>query len=230
MRIRLLVLMVGLAIATTARAQEVSVTSMIRSVYMGQQGSIFADKAVSQTDLYLSWQNGIFSDVWFSTGADTKAEFDKELDLIVGRAGSHGEIKYSTDFEYFVIQGVDVVNVNGAIGYKFLLVKLEAYSPIQKGGPRKGLISSVGFQVNQASLSEHIKRLKFNVGEWVKYDTGSFGFHEIWLLQGQLKGIFSLSEKTGIGAGLRWSVPITSSQDSRKGEIVWEFGLTQRLR
>lgn len=236
MRIRLIYLvtilaLALLALASTASAQVVTLTTAVRPIYLGAQGAIFADKPVSQTDIFLSWKNGLFADVWVSTGADTKLEFDKELDLIVGYAGARGWLKYSTDFEYFAIQGIDVVNANAELGTGPFFVKFEAYAPVKEGGPRSGFLPNAGFKVSGVPLFEKFESVKIDLAQWVKYDTGAFGFGKLWLLQGRLAGAYFFTEKIGVGAGMRWSVPMTEVEeaDGRKGEIIWEASFSKRF-
>lgn len=224
-------LIIMAAMNSRAYGQEVTLTTAVRPIYLGAQGSIFADKPVSQTDIFLSWKNGFFADVWVSTGADTKPEFDKELDFIVGYAGARGWLKYSTDFEYFAIQGIDVTNVNAELGVGPFFVKLEAYAPVKKGGPHRGLLPNVGFKVSGVPLFEKFESIRLDLAQWVKYDTGAFGFGELWLLQGRFAGTYFFTKKVGVGAGMRWSAPITEVEkaDGRKGEVVWEANLTKRF-
>ena len=230
MGIRFVLVLLALGIvAAPVAAQEVTVTSKFRPIYMGAQGGEFHPDPVLQTDVFVALPRGFFVDIWSSTGFDTEKNFGKELDLVVGRAGTFRKIAYSTDFEYFFVQGIDVVNVNGEISFQFLFVKLEAYSPTQKGGPGKGMISSAGMRLLGKPLFERISRIKLDVGQWVKHDSGSFGFDRAWLYQGNLAGNVSINSHTNVSAGFRWSIPLNKPNDQREGKMVWEFGISQRF-
>ncbi len=230
MRNRLLfVLVLNLCLlASNAAAQNVTITTATRPIYLGQQGGVFYDRPVQQTDVAAAWKNGVFADFWTSTGFNSKKDFGKEIDLVLGRAGKLGKLNYSTDVAYFIVQGIDVANWNGQLSAGPFFAKVEGYAPVQKGGPRKGLIVSVGEQVSFAPS----KRVSFSIMQLMKHDSGAFGFDKMWLYQGRLGLNLALSEKLTVGTAMRWSLPFPDEgiDDERKGKIVWELNLSRTLK
>jgi len=208
-------------------AQEVTLTSKLSPIYLGQQGGVFYDGPVQQTDVYLEWGNGVFVDVWTSTGFNTRKDFDKELDFLVGYAKTVGRTSYSTDFQYYVVQGGDVVNWNGEVDFQFLFVRLEVYAPSKRDGPHKGLIPSAGIRLLQKPLFEKIERIKLDIEQLAKHDTGCFGFDAAWLYQGNIGVSLAITSRTSVNGGFRWSIPLNLPADGRKGEAVWKFGFSR---
>jgi hypothetical protein len=204
-------------------AQDVTLTSKAKQMYLGVDGARFYDESpVFQSDLAVNWKNGVYGDVWASTAANTGLKFDKEVDVVVGKSGNIGQAKYDVNTGYFMIQGIDVMNHNAELGWKSNFVRLEAYNPVQKGGPGKGLQALVGArQVFPAGT-----HLAFDVQGWVRGDSGCFGFDKALLTQGYVGTRVTLA-RTNIIAGVRLSAPVTEVHDSRKKEAVWEFGISQ---
>ncbi len=210
-----------------AEAQEVSVTSKAKGMYLGADGARFFDEGpVLHSDLSLSWKSGVFAGIWTSTGANTRRGFDKEIDGILGYESSLGKVSYTVDVEYFAVQGVDVANANLELGVGPAFIRIEAYTPMQKNGPRKGLVTSAGLRYD-LGLSKH---LVLNLEGLTKYDSGAFGYDSGWLAQGFSGLSLSVNEKTSVVGGIRWSTPLTHMTDGRKSEAVWEVGLSRTLR
>lgn len=212
-----------LVAATTLFAQDVTVTSKAKAMYLGVDGARFYDETpVFQSDVAVNWKNGVYGDVWTSTAANRQLKFDKELDVVIGKSGNIGRAKYDVNSGYFAVQGIDVMNHNVELAFKSQFVRLEAYNPVQKGGPGKGLQALVGArQVLPAG-----KHLAFDVQGWVRADSGCFGFDKALLTQGYVGARVSLG-RTSVITGARLSAPVTEVHDGRKKEAVWEFGISQ---
>lgn len=210
-------------------AQEGVVTSKLKPIYLGAQGGEFHSDPIIENNVFAPIGKGLYTNFWFSSGFDTKKNFGKELDLAIGYGGALGKIAYTTEFQYYMIQGIDLANWNSEITFRYLFARLEAYAPTQHGGPGKGLIPSVGYRALGLPLFDHIERVKIDMGQWVKYDTGSFGFDELWLYQGMVGTTFWITPLTGANAGMRWSIPLQTHDDAREGRLVWEFGITRRF-
>lgn len=203
--------------------QEVTLTSKVKGDYLGGDGATFYKGPVLQSDVYVNWKNGVFADVWTSTSNNTQIEFDKEVDLAVGRGGNVGPMKYLVDVEYYVIKGIDVLNANIEVGRGGSFARLEAYSPRASGGPRKGLITAVG---HRAELPIGHSRVSAVGQGWLKGDSGCFGFDKALLAQGYVGLKVGLWHGASLVGGARLSTPISKVGDGRKKEAVWETGLS----
>ncbi len=229
--LRAFILLAVSLISVPAAAQEVVHTTALRPVYMGQQGSIFANQHVMQSDVWVGWKNGIYTDLWVSTGFNTKKDFDKEIDLTFGYTKSKKLFNYAVDGSYFVVKDIDVLNLNAQIASKGFFLRTEGYAPRGKSGPGKGFIWSTGMTAENLPLLDRFERVRISIGHWVKHDSGTFGMDPGWLYQGRLGVKFLATKKTAIGIGTKWSTPLgTDFNDGRKREFVWEFGFSRTLK
>lgn len=228
MRILIRVMMLVLLVTSVAQAQEVTLTSKVKSIYLGANGAEFYnDSPVLQTDLFAVWKSGVYADLWTSTAGNTELKFDKEIDLTLGRSGKFGRVKYATDVQYYFIQGINVMNGNLEVGAGSAFVRLEGYAPVKSGGPYKGWFISAGSR-NDLRLAS---KIHLDVQEWVKHDSGAFSFGELWLIQGYIGLSASVTDKTNIVGGVKWSKPISEVEraDGRKEEARWEIGMSRRF-
>ena len=191
-------LVVFTAMESTAHAQEIKVTTMLRGGYMGQQGSIFADKKVSQTAACVNFEVGLYSCGWVSFGFDNKKgpdgnDYSQEFDTAVGFTEMRTHFWYLIEAQHYAVHGIDVVNGNFEIGKNIFFARLEAYSPVHRGGPDKGLISSAGVRLDPLTPIRKADRFKLDLGGWLKHDTGSFGFNEAQLAQGSVSASFRIT-------------------------------------
>lgn len=225
--LRKIAFLVVLALVSTTSvfAQEVTLTSKAKAMYLGVDGARFYDESpVVQSDIFVGWKNGVYVDGWASTAANKALKFDKEVDVTLGKSGNIGRAKYDLNTGYFMVQGIDVMNHNVELGFKSQFIRLEAYNPAQKGGPGKGLQALVGArQALQAG-----KHVTVDLQGWVRGDSGCFGFDNALLTQGYGGVRMSLGH-TNIIAGARFSAPVSHVSDGRKKELVWEFGFSQNF-
>ena len=216
----------GFAQLSDPIVSEVTITSMIRDKYTGDQGAVFYEHPVSNTDFSVTFRNGMFAGVWVSTGFNGRKDFDKELDLYVGYSRAIQRFQFSTDFEYFAIQGIDIVNLNGDLSLGPAFVRLEGYAPVKQSGPSKGLIASLGLK-HEFNLGE---RFSFEIGGRGKYDSGSFGYEKAWLAQGTGILNFRASSKVTLIAEAELSKPIKALTDGRKREATFGGGISYSFR
>jgi hypothetical protein len=217
--------------SSTAVAQEVALTSKYAPVYMGVDGARFYNHPVIQTDLFVGWKNGFYGDFWVSTAADgnTRREYDKEIDITLGYGFSARGLSYAVDAAYFVVQGIDVLNLNTEVSLAkeklSPFVRAEFYAPRKSGGPAKGTIFSGGLRSKLAVA----KNVTMSLEACVKQDSGAFGYDKATLLQGEVGFDVALTSKTTLLLGVRLSDPITkvSQGDGRKKEAIWSIGLTR---
>lgn len=224
--IRLVLVLVFALAAVPAFAQQTTASCAIKGDYLGADGAIFYDGKVLQCDTSHSWKKGFFLGIWASTAGNTALEFDKEVDLFGGYNGKVGKARYTIDVAHFAIQGIDVANANVEMGLGPAFVRLEGYVPVQKGGPRKGLIAAVGARTSHPFG----KRLGLQMDGWVKKDSGAFGFNRAWLVQGYTGLTMAVTPNTSLALGARWSSPITKVTDGRKTEVTWQAGVSRTFR
>lgn len=212
-------------------AQEVELTTKFREKYIGTTASVFHDGAVQQSYLDFFWKNGFWAEVWTSTGFDTENNWGKEIDLVVGKNGRLGRFSYGTDFEYFFIQGKDVVNLNGEISRTFAdgtlipFLRAEAYAPNQKGGMRKGLMGILGVK----SELKITPRISTSISTQIRKDSGCFGFDSGVLGQGYFRVKVTLSEKWSVIPGIVGFIPLSHRQDGRVAATASEIALTRHF-
>lgn len=225
----LIALIFALLFSSYAFAQEVTLTSNLRPVYMGVDGALFHDGTVSQSDILVGLKDGYYADAWWSTGFDSKLNFGKEVDLTFGRVTKLGEVALATDANYFFVQGKDVIVLNADATWKMGFARIEAYTPSQRGGPGKGLMISAGMRAIDQPLFETIERVRITASQWMRRDTGCFGFDSAWLYQGRMGVGFVVTPKLTAQVGTRWSMPLSHPHDTRKGEWFWEMGVTRKF-
>jgi hypothetical protein len=219
-------------VAVPSNAQDVELTTKFRSAYLGSTGECFYDGLVQQTYVDLFWKNGIWAEVWTSTGFDTKDNFGKELDLIIGKGGKFGKFNYSTDFEYFFVQGKDIINLNGEISRNFAgglvspFVRLEFYAPNQKGGLRKGVMESSGIKSDFKISSKINASIKVEA----RKDSGCFANDSGMVGQGQIKVSFSLNKKWSITPEFMGMIPLSHRHDGRVADTASGIGLTYKFK
>ncbi len=190
-----------------------------------------------QTDIAVSWKNGVYADLWTSTAFNKHRDFDKEIDVTLGKTGKLGKFDYVVDAAYFLIVIKDVIDINGELSREFKIgprlnlapfIRGERYFPTQKGGPRAGKMS-IGGMRGQVQLASRVK-LAFR--GWLKKDTGCFGFDPATLGQGYVGLSFNVTDKWTLLPGVTFSKPFTnvSVHDGRKSEANWEFTTSYRFR
>ncbi len=221
-------------LAANASAQEFSLTSKAKEMYLGANGGVFYDGFAPQTDLFVSWKNGIYADVWTSTAFNTGWDFDKELDLMLGKAGKIGKINYTVDAAWFFLVIKDVVNVNAELNRELKVnsrvsltpfIRAEWFFPGLKGGPRQGVmgVSGIGGEIKLAP------RMALAFKSWLKKDSGCFDFDSALLSQGRIGFPIKISEKTSLAPGVSFSAPISRVRDGRKKEAAWELSFSRRF-
>lgn len=172
-------------------AQDVTINTKLRNKYGGGNGADFYTGRVLQSDVLLKWKNGIYTDLWISTGFNTKWDFDKEFDWTLGKNWKFGEINYNVEVNYITAVVTDVMNINTELSHTFQprdkldvepFVRAEWYFPVKEGGPRRGLMGVVGVRASAVVAP----RLTIVAMDRFKKDTGCFGFNSTVLNQAEL--------------------------------------------
>jgi hypothetical protein len=219
--------------AGRATAQTVNATCMTKEAYMGVAGAMFADKYVEQCDATVALKKGTFLNLWGSKGLPEKEkadqlkqekktdDFSEELDVTFGGGHKLGRANLNMSVAYFVVHGKDVANMNVGLRVGILDLRVEGYTPTQKGGPHKGLMLIMGLS-NSAKVSE---RLTVSASANLRNDSGAFGFDNTTLAQGSFGVNIGLTKSTSLLVGADLSKPLTTVHDGRQAEFVWKFGL-----
>ena len=176
----------------TGWAQTYSVSSNLKSEYMGFNGAIFHEQPVLQTDLSLSWPSGVYTGIWHSVGFDDKSlssNFGDEVDIYVGWARSWRSLNVNTGtifvdvYPVTTMPGGDVLfsylEANTAFNSLSPFVRIDHSLPLVGQKPVRGTFTSAGLRhqwaINQnTSIKQEIKTM---------HDTGTFGFDAGWLSQ-----------------------------------------------
>lgn len=213
--------------AGVAQAQQVTLLSQYKSVYLGPEGGLYYPKPVFNTTLSGEWDNGIHASLWMSTGYDRQRNFGKEVDPCLGYSRETVLVAVSVDTCWYVMQGKDAVNATAEVYLAGLLVlRAEGYKPVQLGGPKEGHILSIGLRNVQESKNKH---LELTTEVLYKRNSGAFGYDrsDSFMAGSELR---VGSEKTKAVVGAKFAQPMTIVHDGRNQVLVWEFGFSQILK
>ncbi|KKT27835.1 MAG: hypothetical protein A3G02_00685 [Candidatus Yanofskybacteria bacterium RIFCSPLOWO2_12_FULL_44_13b] len=223
-----------LATVGNAVAQEVTLSANAKEIYLGANGAVFYDGFVPETDVFISWKNGVYADIWTSTALNFRRDFDKEVDVTVGKAGKFHGFDYAVDGSYFIIVITDVITTSIELSRSVEInprltlapyIRAEAYGPVRKGGPPRGIMGIAGLRGSVTI----VPRLSISYRGLLKKDTGCFGFDSAVMGQGYVGIPIRLTSRLNITPGVSFSAPISRVRDGRKQEAVWEIGFSRRF-
>lgn len=229
----LICLVVVSVISTPANAQEITVTSKVKSSYLGLNGGVFYDEPVVQPDVYIEWPNGVYADLWASTAFNGDRAFDKEIDLTLGFNGTVSHVDFTVEANYFILIVPDIFNVNLEARKAFSMsggisvipfLRIEGYVPVVSDGPRRGLMAVAGVRIPIQIVSLVSSSFKAQI----RRDTGCFGGDPAVLAQGSLDFDVRMSEVLHLLVGVMYSDPITSvsTADGRKASVAYSGGFS----
>jgi len=206
-----------LATVGNAVAQEVTLSANAKEIYLGANGAVFYDGFV-----------------WTSTALNFRRDFDKEVDVTVGKAGKFHGFDYAVDGSYFIIVITDVITTSIELSRSVEInprltlapyIRAEAYGPVRKGGPPRGIMGIAGLRGSVTI----VPRLSISYRGLLKKDTGCFGFDSAVMGQGYVGIPIRLTSRLNITPGVSFSAPISRVRDGRKQEAVWEIGFSRRF-
>ena len=216
--------------ASVASAQEVTVTSMVKGAYLGPDGAVWYRHPLLQSDIFVAWDNGVYADLWTSTGFNTRKDWDKETDITLGYGGKFRQLNYSVEGVYFAVMDGDILHGKLELSVETPkvspFVRVMGYVPTRKGGPKEGVLLVGGFKTGFAPSD----KVEISLEGSGRHDSGAFGYDEAWLVQGKVGVGVALTPKTQLLLGVELARPLTVVTDGRKGEVVWEIGLSHRFR
>lgn len=178
-------------ITVTVNAQDFSLNgqTMVRSKYVGPDGLQFYGDPVSQSNITLNHKSGLYFDLWYSTGFNSKLsnDWDDEIDYTLGWSGKISQfnlsssLSYFDNFKNFNFSYNDVVKGNIHLGYPKQIkpwLKVVPYVDYitfiipNKNTPfNGGNLYSIGFD-NEITITEKVKITPLVQYTW---DDGALG-------------------------------------------------------
>ena len=176
---------VALFVCTPAWAQTnndptVMVTETVLDKYLLRNGKVLYKRPVFQTDLNVQFKNGVYVDLWGSTGLNRKENFGREVDLTVGYANPHFDfgVSYYNLVPLQKLSG-DLIDAYAEMRRTFTLgdhaltpyAKVDAMIVTKDTGRNSGFFGAIGarhaWQIHpRVSINESIELL---------YDSSIFG-------------------------------------------------------
>ncbi|MEN9405194.1 MAG: hypothetical protein RLY47_153 [Candidatus Parcubacteria bacterium] len=219
-----LALMFGLTV-NSASAQTYSFTTKLIDTYRGANGGLFYDGPVIQSDLFISFQNGLYGDLWVSRGgkAGWMDEFDSEVDYNAGWANNILDlgvmyIDVSTLAASDVFQlytKLSTREFQGGLRGRFVV---EHYLAMSGNDPARGTITRL--HVMQSRVLGR-GSLDWKLGAF--YDTGAFGFAEGTVGEGEVSLLYNMG-RLSVGPLVKCTAPISLSRDDGR-ESGCAFGI-----
>jgi hypothetical protein len=201
-------------------------------------GAVLYDKPVVQSDLYVSFDNGLYLDLWSSTSLDTKwnNNLGDEVDYGIGWEKTIRKYTVRIGFIYFDEPNVFTLGA-GDIAYTHAKVSrpvygitlcagFENYITMPDSGFQGGNIFSVGLS---KSVSLRKDKLSLGASAALAYDDGGFGLDNGLLGRGNISATWKLTKKLSfIAPSVSWYAPLTID-DSRKFDTVVSAGFSYKF-
>jgi hypothetical protein len=223
----------------------VTLSTMVKSQYLSAfNGGVCSKESVLHSDLYTTFKNGLYIDVWHSIGLQSKWDsgFDDEIDLSIGRAGKLGDSGFTYDiglcyFNCFPVKKWgdkgDVlelytewsiadpwkINSNNTIAPYFRTETVwSPYSNLVKGETLASLGLRHSLMINQEwSIKDKV---------WLLYDPGVFGLDSGFLAIGEAQIDCKVSKNLTLNLiWVRYSAPF-GVHDSRNWDTAVGAGAT----
>lgn len=224
------ILSVGFTVNASAQTSY-TLTTQVFDKYLGADGGVFYDGPVIQPDIFVSFQNGVYADLWASRGnkAGWGDDFDSEVDFNLGWADNNFDVgvlyilsppSVSDVLELYL--GITTKEFGG--GAKAYL-KVEHYLPMKGIDPARGTITRLGLEGG--------KELgRFNV-DWKLgglYDTGAFGYSDGILAEGDVTLLYTSDhfKWLSLGPTLKATTPIHLNHDDGR-EFNYAVGVVSKI-
>jgi hypothetical protein len=224
-RIVAFALLLAVGLTVNASAQTYSFTTKFFDTYRGANGGLFYDGPVIQSDLFISFQNGLYGDLWVSRGGKARwmDEFDSEVDYNAGWANDILDlgvmyIDVSTLAASDVFQlytKLSTREFQGGLQGRFVV---EHYLAMSGNDPARGTITRLHLMQNV--VVGH-GSLGWKLGAF--YDTGAFGFAEGTVGEGEISLLYNMG-RLSAGPLVKCTAPISLSRDDGR-ESGCAFGL-----
>jgi hypothetical protein len=193
------ILVVGLVVFVSAivaqmtiAAPSMTVSSMVKSKYLGTCGSMLVDSPVIQSDAFITFDGGVWLDLWNNTGIESGS--GNEIDPGIGWAGTLGQsdVSLNVGVYYFNVSRLVRLDENDIVqlfaemssskltttfmtaGYKQTVTpyfRVETYKDLGAGGSNFETLPSIG---GKHALTINDKMV-LNDKVSILYDPGIFG-------------------------------------------------------
>lgn len=222
-----LLLAVGVTV-NSASAQTTTVTLKYIDKYLGSNGGIFFDGRVFQPDVFVSFQNGVYADLWASRGDRGKwgEAFDSEIDFNAGWADENFDVGVlyilSPPSASDVLNLYATATTDELVGGVMVFLKLEHYLAMDGNDPGRGSFTHLGLKGDRTLGN-------FNFGWTVEafYDTGAFGFSDGTLAAGKATLFYDFGQLS-LGPMVKATMPIHLASDDGR-EFDYAVGLVSQF-
>jgi len=226
----LVLYMLGSLLVGPAHCQEVTVTSVVKGAYLGPDGAVWYRHPLLQSDILVAWDNGVYADLWVSTSGNTRKDWDKETDVTLGYGRKFRRVNYSVEGVYFAVMDGDILHGKLELSVETPkvspFVRVMGFVPTRKGGPKEGVLLVGGLRTSFSPS----KLVEVSLEGSVRHDSGAFGYDPGWHSQGKVGVGVTLTSKTQLLLGVELAHRMSKVTDGRKGEVVWEIGLSHRFK
>ncbi|MDO8593969.1 MAG: TorF family putative porin [bacterium] len=233
-----IVLFLGQATAEERYLPTVTLSSYVADKYLQfGKGSVLSKDPVVQSDLFISWKNGLFVDLWNSRslrGSWDDGSLGNEIDYGVGWKGTLATnlslavgVTYFDEPRAFTFGAGDILYSHAFLtrDFKHLSVTAgyENYVTMPRSGFRGGNLISLGVSKSQSFCKDRIGLRTSVAGV---YDTGTLGTDSGLILRGSAGADWNVTKRLTVNViGVNWYVPLTS-HDKRTTDAMVYSGLT----
>ncbi len=218
----------------------VTLSSWVANQYVTPAlGVALSRDPVVQSDLRVSFKNGIFLDLWGSRSLKGKwnGSLGDEIDYGIGWSGSIAtNLNFKVGFSYFDEPQVFTLGAGDILyTYAFLTKDLkylsvtagfENYNMMPGSGLSGGNLMSVGFSKYQLFCNG---KLGLQASVAGVYDTGTIITSHGFFLKGRVGADWNMTKRLTFNViGVTWHVPLTP-HDIRRNELVYSSGVSYRF-
>lgn len=219
----------------------VTVSSYISDKYLAfGTGSVLSKDPAVQSDLFISWKNGLFLDLWNSRslrGSWNDGSLGNEIDYQIGWKGTLAtNLSLAVGATYFdesralTLGAGDILYTHAYLTKNFTHLSMTAgyenYVTLPKSGFQGGNLISLGVSKYQNFCGGRIGLRASAVGV---YDTGTLGTDAGFILRGSVGVDWSVTKRLTVNAvGINWHIPITP-HDKRIPNTMVYTGLTFKV-
>ena len=235
----LLVVTAALLLNVSVRAQSITASSYVADKYLAfGTGSVLDRGLVAQTDLFVSFHDGAYVDLWNSRslqGRWNDGSFGNEVDYAIGWKGAVAAdtrlnigTTYFDEPKAFTFGAGDILYTHAFLTKDFKLLSLTAgyenYVAMPRSGFRGGNLVSLGVSKHQ-SFGE----IGLHTSATLVYDSGTIGTRHGFIARGNTGLDWNISKRLAFNVlGANWYVPLTT-HDRRTADAMVYSGLTWNI-
>ncbi len=232
-----------LIFVSAASGQDVALTSVMRSQYVYGNGNPLHDKPVIQTDLCLSFSNGLWADVWGSVPcdlADTGKDYGTELYLTAGWAKTVGSYHVSLGVGYDDLYHAD--RFEGSDWGTVIFEASKDFHPLRSFAISPFVHIETYFIFDGSVIGDTFPRLgsyySLKLSEIARLEGKGYLLYDPGILSNKamLMGDLDTSVhwKSGKNSVLEFPyfrviAPLTTAYGGRKFEAIWGAGITVKF-